>query len=110
LENNSVIISNINQSESVESSSFYQNHQYFTKKETKTEIVINNEHNQNTSSKKTFKPVILPIEKENDFNKVETIEVIDEYVFNCPKPFIFYTKDGKKEEISEILIEDVIIE
>ncbi|KAG4084429.1 hypothetical protein H8356DRAFT_192139 [Neocallimastix lanati (nom. inval.)] len=75
---------------------------------TEKEIVEseNIKYTTTTTTKKVFSPVILPIDKENDFSKVDTIEIIDEYIFNCSKPCLFNTNEGKKEEIYEILIED----
>ncbi|ORX52262.1 hypothetical protein BCR36DRAFT_369638 [Piromyces finnis] len=71
---------------------------------------LENNNIHHSSSQKIFKPVILPIDKENGFNKVETIEIIDEYIFDSPKPYIYYTNDGKEVEISEIIIEDRFME
>jgi len=81
----------------------------------KSSIEIKN--NNNTTSqkppllpKKTFKPVVLPIDNENDFNKVDSIEVIDEYIIKCQKPFILHTENGEDREVNEIVIEDEITE
>jgi len=71
---------------------------------------MENENIPPTSSQKTFKPVVLPIDNENNFNIVDTIEIIDEYIFDSPNPILYYTNGGKEEEISEIIIEDRFIE
>jgi len=70
----------------------------------------NNNPPPSTPQTKTFKPVVLPIDNENNFNKVDTIEVIDEYVIKCHKPFIIHTDNGEDQEVNEIVIEDEITE
>ncbi|OUM64587.1 hypothetical protein PIROE2DRAFT_60547 [Piromyces sp. E2] len=96
------ITNNIIETESMDN----QNHEYID--DSNKESIENNQHT--TTSPKTFKPVILPIDNENDFNRVETIEIIDEYIFDSPNPILYYTNNGKEEEISEIIIEDKFVE